>query len=448
MRRTKRRPLLDQTVAGAGASNSGNEPSWPLRTKLGPLPVSAKNVHLLWLMLIMIGSLPIVFALGVGRSDWSSFWSAGGTVGGPNLMDYQLHSAWQIAHGVLADPWRYPPAFAYLYWPPSLLPQSVGFAINTGLMLALLGLAGLLLVRIFDLPKGFAVFLAFAWTPALEPIVMGQNAGLALVLALWAIDALRRESDLEAGLALGLLMYKPTLGLPLLGFLLLRARWRSFSVASLVTGAGYVLSVAAAGGDWAWPLAWWNGTQAFFVGDLIFNADKTISVPGLLSRIPGVPLWFAYLGGGVIVLLALRGLARAHIVEAASAACLIALVAGPRVWSYETGLMLPILAWAAAGGVDEPWRTRLIHLAIPVGFLWWLSPLTTVSGVAVVVIVATALWLWRWRPWGPNPLVGTSKVVRQQSASAPLVADLSDLAVTNRPGASAMVAPASPAGEV
>ena len=382
-------------------------PIWPLRTKLGWLPMSRKSVRLLWLALIMIALLPIFFALGNGRSDWSSFWSAGGTVGGPNLMDYQLHTAWQVAHGVLADPWRYPPAFAYLYWPASLLPQDVGLVLNAGLMLALLAFAGLLISRIFNLPKSFAILLAFAWTPALEPIIMGQNAVLAIVLALWAIDALRREDDLGAGLAIGLLMYKPTLGLPLLGFLLLRTHWRSLSVASLVIAAGYLLSVAAAGGDWSWPVAWWNGTLPFITGDLAYNADKTISVPGLLVRFSGLPSWLAYLSGGLIVLLALRGLARAPIVEAASAACLIALAAGPRIWSYETGLMLPILAWVAARGVTEPWRTRLIHPAILVGFLWLISPLTVVSGVALVVLVATVLWLWRWRPWGTSPLVAS-----------------------------------------
>ncbi|MGA2512501.1 MAG: glycosyltransferase 87 family protein [Candidatus Limnocylindrales bacterium] len=317
-------------------------------------------------------------------------------------MDSRLHTAWQVAHGLPGDYWRYPPAFAYPYWPASLLPIGLGFAINAVVMLAMLALAGLLLSRIFDLPRGLTLRLAFAWTPALAPVDMGQNTTLAVVLALWAIDALRRDSQIEAGLAGGLLMYKPELGLPLLGLLVLRRRWRSVSIASLVIAVGYVLSVAAAAGDWLWPVGWWSGIQSWLAGDLAFNADKTISIPGLIGRVPGVPWWLPYLAGAAIVLLALRGLVRAPIVEAASAVCLLTLVAGPRVWSYEAGLMLPVVAWAIAGGLAEPWRTRLVFLAVPMSLLWIVSPVTIVSGVAVITSAAMAMWLWRWRPQWPR----------------------------------------------
>jgi hypothetical protein len=395
--------------SGPPAGESGppaGESGWPLRSTLGRLPLSPRGVRLLWFALAVVGFIPVVSAPGNRWNDWTPFWSAGGTAGTASLMDSRLHMLWQTAHGVPTDPWRYPPVIAYLYWPASLLPLGLGFAINTGVMLVMLAVAGLLLARIFGLSRDFTVRLAFAWTPALAPIDMGQNTTLALVLALWTIDALRRDRDVEAGLAAGLLMYKPTLGLPLLGFLVLRRRWRSVSVATVVVAAGYLLSVAAAAGDWLWPVAWWNGMEPLIAHDLARNADKTISIPGLIGRISGLPSWLGYAAGAVIVLLALRGLIRARMVEAASAACLVGLVAGPRVWSYETGLLLPLLAWAVAGGLAEPWRTRLIHPAIVVGISWWISPLTVVSGVAVVVIAAMLLWLWRWRPFGPDPGVG------------------------------------------
>jgi hypothetical protein len=391
---------------GRGTALPTDESGWPFRSKLGRLSLPPKRVRLLWFTLAVVGFIPVLSALGNGWNDWSPFWSAGGTAGTTSLMDSHLHMAWQTAHGVPTDPWRYPPVVAYLYWPASLLSLGLGFAINTCVMLVMLVVAGLLLSRIFELPRDLTVRLAFAWTPALAPIDMGQNTTLALVLALWAIDALRRDSEIEAGFAAGLLMYKPTLGLPLLGFLVLRRRWRSASVASVVVAAGYLLSVAAAAGDWLWPVAWWSGMEPLIAHDLVRNADKTISIPGLIGRIPGLPSWLGYVGGAAIVLLALRGLVRARVVEAASAVCLVALVAGPRVWSYETGLMLPMLAWAAAGRLAEPWRTRLVYLAILVGISWWISPLTVVSGVAVVVIAAMLLWLWRWRPFGPDPSVG------------------------------------------
>jgi hypothetical protein len=379
--------------------------AWPLRTRLWLVSLPPQRIRLWWFALAVVSLLPIEAAVNNGWGDWSAFWAAGGTVGSSSLMDSRLHAAWQVAHTLPGDPWRYPPAFAYLFWPASALPVGLSFAINAGLMLAMVALAGVLLSRIFDLQRDMTVRLAFAWTPALAAINMGQNAPLAVVLALWAIDALRRDSQIEVGLASGLLMYKPTLGVPLLGFLVLRRRWRSLSTALAVVAAGYLLSVAAAAGDWLWPVAWWDGIQPLLSGDLIFNADKTISLPGLIGRVPGVPSWLPYVCGAAVVLLALRGLIRAPVVEAASAVCLLTLVVGPRVWSYEAGLMLPILAWSLTGGLSEPWRTRLILLAVSMSLLWIVSPLTLVSGVAVIVNAAMVMWLWRWRPFRSNPLV-------------------------------------------
>ena len=376
---------------------------WPFRTRLGPLNLPPRRVRLWAVAIAVIGLVPIDTALVNGGSDWPVFWSAGATVGTPDLVDGARHAAWQAAHGVAIDYWRYPPAFAYAFAPAAHLPIWLGFVIQALLMLALAAVAAMLLARIFELPRSVTLLLAFAWTPTTASADIGQNATLAVVLALWAIDALRRDGYLEVGLAAGLLMYKPTLGLFLLGLLLLRGRWLSLGVAGAVCIAGYLLSVAGAAGDWAWPISWWSGLQPWLTPDFVRNADKAISLPGLLDRLPGLPVWIPIVGGVAVVLLALRGLARAPIVEAACGACLLTMFAGPRVWGYEAGLMLPILAWAIAGGLAEPWRTRLVLPCAPLGLLWLVSAYTVVSGVAVVVAVATGLWLWRWRPFGSDP---------------------------------------------
>ena len=351
----------------------------------------------MWFALAAIALLPIATAMN-HWNDFSAFWSAGGTVGTSSLVDAQAHAAWQVAHGLPADAWRYPPVYAFVYWPLALLPIGLAFALNAVAMLALVGVAGWLLARIFDFEGRFGVWLAVAWTPLIAAVDMGQNAPLSVVLALWAIDAIRRDSRIEVGVAVGLLMYKPTLGLPLLGFLLLRGCWRSVTVASAVVVAGYLLSVVAAAGDWAWPVAWWNGMEALAAHDIAYNADKAVSVPSLLGRVSGLPGWLPYACGGFVVLVSLRGLLRAPIIEAASAACMVGLVAGPRVWSYETGLMLPILGWVVAGGLGEPWRTRLVMASTAGAILWMVSPVTRISGLAVIVGLATILWLRRWPP--------------------------------------------------
>ncbi len=391
--------VLAADEPGVSGARAGG---WPFRTKLGPLSLPPRRVRLWAVALAAMGLVPVDTALVNGGSDWTAFWSAGATVGTQDLVDPARHIAWQSAHGVFSVDWPYPPAVAYLYAPFALVPIWLGFVVNAAIMLGLVGLAGYLAARIFDLPPRLAVLLAFAWTPSTAGAVIGQNAPLAVFLALWAIDALRRDEQLEAGLACGLLMYKPSLALPLIGLLMLRRLWRSVAVTGAVVAAGYLISVPAAAGDWSWPVAWWNGLGPWLANDLLGNANKAISIPGILGRLPD-PAWVPILVSAAIVLLSLRGLARAPIAEAGAAACLLAMAIGPRVWGYEAGLMLPILAWAIAGGLREPWRTRLVFLAVPLGLSWLVSYYTVVSGVALLVAAATAMWLWRWRPFGPDP---------------------------------------------
>jgi Glycosyltransferase family 87 len=399
-------------LKSAGAARPGGSAAgdarWPFRTRLGPLNLPPKRVRLWGVALAVIGLVPMDTAYVNGGSDWPAFWAAGATVGTPDLVDPARHMAWQSAHAVAQVDWPYPPGVAYLFAPFAALPIWLGFVLHAAIMLALVGVAGVLAARIFGVPRNLAILIAFSWTPSTAGAVMGQNAALAVVLAMWAIDALRRDDQLEAGLACGLLMYKPTLALPLIGLLLLRGQWRAMSVAGVVVAAGYIVSVAAAAGDLGWPVAWWNGLQPWLAHDLIGNADKAVSIPGLLGRVPELPRWLPNLCAGVVLLLALRGLRRAPIAEAGAAACLLAVALGPRVWGYEAGLLLPIIVWAIAGGLKEPWRTRLVFLTIPMGLLWLVSAYTVVSGVAIVVMVATALWLWRWRPFGADPNVAAT----------------------------------------
>jgi Glycosyltransferase family 87 len=399
---------------------------WPFRTRLGRLPLPPKRVRLWAVAVAIIGLVPLDTAIENGGGDWPAFWAAGGTAGTPSLLDPNLHAAWQAARGLpdAAFFWLYPPPAAYLWWPFALLPLWLSFIVNAVLMIGLLVLAAALLTRNYAISPEVALLLAFAWTPATAPAVIGQNAALALVLALWAIDALRRDRFLEAGLACGLMMYKPTLALPLLGFLLLRARWRELVVVAVVLAVAYFAGIAATAGDTQWPLTWWNLAQPRLALDLAHNGDKAISVPGVIGRLPGLPGSIPDLVTVAMVLLSLRGLRRAPLAEAGAAACLLALAVGPRVWGYEAGLMLPILAWAVAGGISEPWRTRLVFAGVPLGLFWLVSAFTVVSGVAVVVFAATAIWLWRWRPLGPDPVVRSAPAALEHTSPAPPVAGL------------------------
>jgi hypothetical protein len=264
-------------------------------------------------------------------------------------------------------------------------------------MIACIAAAGLIAARVYGLTPELAILAAFAWAPTTASVVLGQNVPFALLLAMVAIWALATDRPWLAGLAVGLLWYKPTLALGFVALFAIRGRWRELGVALAAAGVAFLLSVAAAGGDWNWLATWLDGARAWLPADAAANADKAISLPGLLGRLP-VPWVVPVLGGAALAVAAVPGLRRAGIVEAASAACLVGLAAGPRTWGYEAALAFPFICWALGGGVGEPWRTRLLALAYLLGPLWFFSSVTRLSAIAVVVLTASMLWCWwRWR---------------------------------------------------
>lgn len=285
------------------------------------------------------------------------------------------------------------------FWPFAQLSLSVSFFVQGALMIACIAAAGLIAARVYGLTPELAILAALAWAPTTASVVLGQNVPFALLLAMVAIWALATDRPWLAGLAVGLLWYKPTLALGFVVLFAIRGRWRELGVALAAAGVAFLLPVAAAGGDWNWLATWLDGARAWLPADAASNADKAISLPGLLGRLP-VPWVVPVLGGAALALAAVPGLRRAGIVEAASAACLVGLAAGPRTWGYEAALAFPLICWALGGGVKEPWRTRLLVVAYLLGPLWFFSSVTQLSAIAVVVLTASVLWCRRW--WRPG----------------------------------------------
>ena len=380
----------------SGGALSGGRPPVGVESALRVAP---GRVRLWALGLFAMGVVPVIGAPFNHWHDWGALWAAGATAGGPDLVDAARHVAWQAAHGVSQAFFAYPPAAAWLFWPLAQVPVAVAFWVQAVLMVACIAVAGFVAARVYGLTPGLAVLAALAWAPSTASIVTGQNAPFALLVAMVAIWGLATGRWWVAGLAVGVLWYKPTLALGFVALFLVRGRWRELAVTVVAGGVAYLLSVAAAGGDWGWPGTWLEGARVWLPADAAKNADKAISLPGLLARLP-VPWFVPVLGGVALAVAAIPGLRRAGIVEAASAACLVGLAAGPRAWGYEAALAFPFVCWVIAGGVGEPWRTRLIVAAYFLGLLWIISFVTQISAVAVVVLGATLLWLRRWRRFG------------------------------------------------
>ena len=123
--------------------------------------------------------------------------------------------------------------------PFAALPLDLSFWVHTAIMLVCAIAAGAVGARAFGLPRGVGVLSTLAWAPITGSIAIGQNVPLALLLASLAILGLiaerppgSRGGRLTAA-AIGLLLYKPTLALPLAGLLVLRARWTDVAIVVL-----------------------------------------------------------------------------------------------------------------------------------------------------------------------------------------------------------------------
>lgn len=356
--------------------------------------------------LAAIGLVPIVGAFAFGFHDWPAFWSAGATVGTPDLVDADRHLAWQRNHGLPETFFAYPPGSAWLFAPFSLLPLGASFVVHGALMVGAVVASGWISAQTFGLSRRTAILALLAFAPVTASVVIGQNAPLGLLLAMISIVGLVSGRALQAGLAIGLLLYKPTYALPLIGLLVLRRRWAELTIVAASAGLWFLAGVAAAGGDWAWPVAWWNGVGSYLESDFVGNADKAVSIPGLIARLD-LPSAVPVAVGGLIVLAAIPRLIRAPMLEAAVAACLVGVVVSVHAWGYDAALAAPFVLWLIAGhGVlREPFRTRFLVAAYLVSLLWLVSRQTVISAVAVVVIALVGIWFRspRWTTTTARP---------------------------------------------
>ncbi len=172
----------------------------------------------------------------------------------------------------------------------------------------------------------------------------------------------------------------------------MRARWRELGAIAAIGAGWYVVSAAAAGGDWRWPAEWAALIARYAPGDLSVNGAFVVGLPGLLARAGfGVPAIVAVVAlGALAVALAVR---RAGALEAASAACLAGVALSPHALAYDAALALPMIAFTAAR-LEEPARTRFLLALFIVAPLFFVSPLLRFDPLAIVVIGGTCAWVY------------------------------------------------------
>ncbi len=383
---------MSESVSGS------RSPGLRLPDAVIPLRISSNAFWLGGMALAFLCVVVIVGSPFCGFVDFPQFWSAGQTVGTPDLLDPVRHMDWQSAHGVSPGFFVYPAGSAWLFLPFAATSLTVGFWLHAIVMTGLVAAAGVLGARVYGLDRRVGLVAAFAWAPCMASAITGQNAALGLVLSLVAIEGLRRDNDDLAGFGVGLLLYKPTLALPLIGLLLLRRRWRALLIAIAFGGGWYLAGVAATAGDWSWPRLWLSAMAGYYAPDTAANVVRTISIPGLLQG-HGVPSLVTSAVVVAVLALAIPRLLRSPMAEAGAGACLVGLAISPHALNYEGALILPILMWAlgaTATGIAEPVRTRLVVAAYLVAPEYLVSETVGLSSLVVVTAVAAVIWISGW----------------------------------------------------
>ncbi len=275
--------------------------------------------------------------------------------------------------------WVNPPHFFFAIIPFSLMPFGWGWfvwAIACALLLALSMRA------VFPEAAGTAAVIALCAPAVFSCAVVGQNGILTAALMAWTY-ALMDRRPVGAGIALGLLTYKPQFGLLIPFLLLATRRWRVFAVAALTALLATGLALAIFG----------PATFTGFLANVGMNNERYLAVAdhgtpriqsiyavalttfGRTDIAWAVHLAFAAAVAAIVLRLWLR---RPEGPEEARAAAAIAasFLMTPFTWVYDA----PSLVVAGA----FLWRAGMRQ-----GYLAWERPLIVLACVSTQVIAFT-----------------------------------------------------------
>ena len=199
--------------------------------------------------------------------DFVTTWSAGRmAVTGHAAAAYDWSILKHVDESVLGHPfdgylgWLYPPTFLFAAAALALMPYTIAFVFwVSGTFLAYLAA----IRAIVGNHDGY--FLAAAFPAVVANFLVGQNGFLSAALIGGTLTFMERR-PIYAGVFLGLLTYKPQLGILFPIVLLASGRWRVISIAGIVAAL-----IAAA----SWAVFGSKSWQAFFpsVGYAIYSND-------------------------------------------------------------------------------------------------------------------------------------------------------------------------------
>ena len=233
---------------------------------------------------------------------------------------------------------------------------------------------------------------ALTFFPLFRGISGGQNTAVSLLLVAWIWRSLHDEREIPAGIAAGLLLFKPPLALPFLGVFLLARRYRAVLAGTGTAVVLYLVGAALTGPSW--PSAWVDAVRYLDRVDTPFNVQNFVSLPGAAEAIFGIDSGVAAAAGfglGAIVAIAvvwpwLRGIGDVGPRVAMTAAG--ALLISPHALYYDAGLLVLVGIVLAD---RSPAVRRWLPLLWAAGFLQFLADPLGVTPIAALVVVGFVL---------------------------------------------------------
>jgi hypothetical protein len=205
-----------------------------------------------------------------------------------------------------------------------------------------------------------------AFYPMLRAMFGAQNSPVTALLLALAWRARHERREFVAGIALGLMLYKPQLAVPSIVVFLFAGGWACLAGVGAVAAAYYLGSVPV--GGWDWPLWWLDQAVGFQAMDQALNAANSVGFLGFFEAILGArnPIALVVGWSGSVCLMAWLAWVwwRKHPPLTYRMGILAAttVLVAPHSMFYEAGLIaLSLVALAELGQLAMLW---------PVAALW------------------------------------------------------------------------------
>jgi Glycosyltransferase family 87 len=334
-------------------------------------------------------------------TDFVNVWAAGRLVlagNAPGAYDWSIHKAVEelgVGHPFdLYFGWHYPPPFLFVAAALSTLPYAPAFLAWIALTLPIYAAV---IRSIVGHRIGF--ILACAFPGVFWNIAVGQNGFLTAALLGGVLLAMERR-PLVAGFLLGLLSYKPQIGIVFPLVLAVSGQWRVFWAAA-VTALGLAAVSWLTFGTETWQAFGANlaMTSESVLGNGLAGFQKLQSVFGVVRRYGGdeTVAWLAQGTMAAACTVAVSLLWRRQLAYEVKAAALAtaALLATPYIYIYDLVALAVPMAFLIRIGLREGFQPgEAAGLAVAAGLVLAFLVVSIPSGFCAVLLVACLIG-WR-----------------------------------------------------